>query len=77
MFYHAHLRAAVCSDVSPILALQITCQTFRFAADAGLEACLEEGLVVAFAALAVDLLSGDFFTLDAGVLEAGFFPITP
>ena len=54
------------------------CQTFRLVADAGLEACLEEGLAAVFlAALAgVDLLSGDFFALDAGVLEVGFFPVT-
>lgn len=54
-------------------------QTFRLVEDAGLEGCLEDGLVAAFlvAALAVVvLLSGDFFALDAGVFEAGFFPVT-
>jgi len=48
-------------------------------ADAGLEACLEEGLAAVFffpALAAVVLLSGVFFALDAGVFEAGFFPVT-
>jgi hypothetical protein len=46
--------------------------------DAGLEACLEEGLAAFFvAALVVAvLLSGVFFALDAGVFEAGFLPVT-
>lgn len=54
-------------------------QTFRLVADAGLEACLEEGLTVVFfvAALEVVLfLSGVFFAFEAGVFEAGFFPVT-
>ena len=48
-------------------------------ADAGFEACLEEGLAAAFfaAALVVAvLLSGVFFPLDAATLEAGFLPVT-
>jgi len=48
-------------------------------ADAGLEACLEEGLAAVFffpALAAVVLLSGVFFALDAGVFEVGFFPVT-
>jgi len=47
--------------------------------DAGLGACLEEGLAaVILADLApVVLLSGVFFALDVGVFEAGFFfPVT-
>jgi len=47
--------------------------------DAGLEACLEEGLAAAFFVaplVAVVLLSVAFFTLDAGVFDAGFFPVT-
>jgi len=60
---HAYLRAAV----------------FLLVADAGLEVCLEEGLAAAFlvaALVVVVLLSGDFFVLDAGFFEAGFFPVT-
>jgi len=57
-----HLRAAV----------------FRLVAGAGLEACLEEGLAAAFfvAALAAVVLLSGVFALDAGVFEAGFFPVT-
>jgi len=47
--------------------------------DAGLEVCLEEGLAAVFLVaplVAVVLLSADFFDLDAGVFEAGFFPVT-
>ena len=47
--------------------------------DAGLEAGLEEGLAAVFFVaplVAVVLLSTVFFTLDAGVFEAGFFPVT-
>lgn len=44
-----------------------------------MEACLEEGFAAVFfvaALVAVALLSGVFFALDAGVFEAGFFPVT-
>ena len=47
--------------------------------DAGLEACLEEGLATVFFVaplVAVVLLSVVFFAFDAGVFEAGFFPVT-
>lgn len=46
--------------------------------DAGLEACLEEGFAAVFfaALVAVALLSGVFFALDAGVFGAGFLPMT-
>lgn len=75
--YHAYLRAAVCSDVSSIIMLLAGSQTFLLVADAGLEVCLEEGLDAAFLVVAlVVLLSGDFFVLDAGFFEAGFFPVT-
>lgn len=46
---------------------------------AGLEACLEEGFGAAFLFVALEavlLLSGVFFAFEAGVFEAGFFPIT-
>jgi len=52
---------------------------FFLGADAGFEACLEEGLAPAFfvpALAAAVLPSGAFFPLDAGVLEAGFLPVT-
>jgi len=48
-------------------------------AEVGLEVCLEEGLAAPFFVavfVTVALLSGVFFALDAGVLEAGFFPVT-
>lgn len=48
-------------------------------ADAGLEARLEEGLAVAFFAVAlavVLLLPGVFFAFETEVFEAGFRPIT-
>lgn len=54
-------------------------RTFRLVEDAGLAACLEEGLTAAFFVAplaAVVLLSVGFFALDAGVFEAGFFPVT-
>jgi len=47
---------------------------FRLVADVGLETGLATVFLTALAG--VDLLSGDFFALDAGVLEAGFFPVT-
>jgi len=54
---------------------QVRKQTFRLVEDAGLGACLEGGLALAVLVV-VALLSGVFFALDAGVFEAGFFPVT-
>ena len=75
--HYNHLRVALCSDLSSSAIHSAELHTFRLVPDAGLEVCLEEGLAGVFlvAALVV-LLSGAFFTLDAGVLEAGFFPVT-